>query len=209
MLRPNWYTPVSEADAAASGGGAAALAGLAAAAAGAVADASPTPTSISMKSVPTITVSSMLANSLVIVPAAGARNSTVTLSVSIDATISSSATWSPTFFPNSRIVPSVIESPISGTGKVCTASARRQSAGVSRLSGLSSGSLIMIDQNFQPRGVSQRTTARHSGNGAAAEVALARCQLVHPRAERRDVAETEPSESMMATLKFAVDFGGC
>eukprot|EP00962_Isochrysis_galbana_P030335 scaffold9828_cov105-Isochrysis_galbana.AAC.9 len=50
------------------------------------------------------------------VPAWGERISTVTLSVSTSANTSSRATWSPTFFASERTVPSVMESPIAGTG---------------------------------------------------------------------------------------------
>lgn len=99
---------------------------LSAAGAGAAATAPVVePTSISMRSAPTKTLSFAFAKKAVTVPAAGERTSTVTLSVSISATTSSKATLSPTLFASSRMVPSLIESPIEGTGKRWVAIPRR------------------------------------------------------------------------------------
>ena len=69
-----------------------------------------------MKLSPTRMLSPAAAKSLVTTPAASARTSTVTLSVSTDASTSSIATASPGFFIHSSSVPSLMESPMLGTG---------------------------------------------------------------------------------------------
>ena len=63
---------------------------------------------------PTVTVSPSATSSSVIVPAAGAGSSTSTLSVEISTTVSPASTASPTFTVQSRIVPSVTDSPAAG-----------------------------------------------------------------------------------------------
>ena len=72
------------------------------------------PTSISAKGVPTGTVSSGPTRILVSTPVAGEGTSVSTLSVEISTRPSSASTWSPSCLSQSRTVPSVTDSPISG-----------------------------------------------------------------------------------------------
>merc|ERR1719502_1888757 len=96
--------------------GAAGSAGAAAAGFSSAAAAGASPPGVILKSsAPTSTVSSSPAQNAVMVPDMGAATSTVTLSVSICTTTSSSAAYSPTSLRRVTTVPSVIESPISGT----------------------------------------------------------------------------------------------
>jgi len=71
--------------------------------------------SISTKDAPTATVSPSFAWYFVITPLYFARISTVTLSVSIRAMISSALTDAPTFLTKDSTTPSLMESPIVGT----------------------------------------------------------------------------------------------
>ena len=74
-------------------------------------------TSTPNRGFPTGTVSPGAAYSLVRIPGAGLLISTVTLSVSTLAIVSSCSTHSPSFLVKSAIIPSVMESAISGRGK--------------------------------------------------------------------------------------------
>ena len=80
-------------------------------------------TSISPRTAPTETVESGAARIFLSVPAAGAGTSASTLSVETSTSGSSASTWSPSCLRQSRMVPSVTDSPIWGI-VICTVVAR-------------------------------------------------------------------------------------